>query len=210
MRPFALPLLASLFVLTGCQEPVPCPEPTPAAAAVETIDYPYTFSTDHFGKITTGMSAEEIAQAYGTENFVAGTLYGPEGIEYDGYRLFPGTDAEAGISIDSGFLRVELVGEGSPWREATTGIGVGTSLGELVRLNGAPITFYGFGWDYGGLVSDYNGGKLSDTYVLALDLNYDSVGEAASLGLSGDRELRSDDPLLEGAEVRVRMLALGL
>ena len=36
------------------------------------------------------------------------------------------------------------------------------TLAELVALNGAPVSFYGLQWDYGGTVQDWHGGRLAN------------------------------------------------
>ena len=45
------------------------------------------------------------------------------------------------------------------------GVRMGTTLAELVARNGAPIDFSGFGWDYGGAVAGFNGGKLEPQHA---------------------------------------------
>lgn len=47
------------------------------------------------------------------------------------------------------------------WK-SSRGIMVGTTYDELNVLNGKPVSFYGFGWDYSGAVV-WNEGKLEDS-----------------------------------------------
>lgn len=216
-NPKTLILVLLVLLICGCQQEVPAviEEEQPTEEAVSKA-YPYTFSHNHFGLIESGMSAEQIASAYGAENFVYDTLYGPEGITYPGYRLYPGTDAEAEITFpeneDSGTtgISIDVFKQGSPWRELDSGIGIGTSLKELVRLNGKKINFYGFGWDYGGLVSNLNDGNLTDDYRFILHLDYGTVAEEDAAALSGDQEIDSDFPQIEGADISVRAIFLEL
>ncbi|HYP51251.1 MAG TPA: hypothetical protein VEQ34_09945 [Pyrinomonadaceae bacterium] len=48
---------------------------------------------------------------------------------------------------------------GNVWKTAQ-GIGLGTSLRQLERLNGRAFTLSGFGWDYSGTIDSWKGGKL--------------------------------------------------
>lgn len=57
-------------------------------------------------------------------------------------------------------IRVENEGR---WK-SKSGIEIGTTYTELEALNEAPISFYGFGWDYSGAV-DWNEGKLADSNI---------------------------------------------
>lgn len=211
-----LSLLLLIICLAGCSAPEHTDHQPVSKESDSLPHYPFTFSKDHFGKIKPGMSAEEVTAIYGAENFVFDTLYGPEGITYPGYRLFPGKDAEAEVTFpeagdpDSLGISIAVFKKGSPWRELDSGIGVGTSLDELVRLNTKKINFYGFGWDYGGLVSNFNDGNLTDGYRFKLDLDYNTISAETASALSGDQEIDSDFPPLEDAEVSVRAIFLSL
>lgn len=83
----------------------------------------------------------------------------------------------------------------SSWHDAS-GLHPGMTLSELVALNGAPVSFYGLGWDYGGAVQDWHGGKLAN----AVDANtFHRVALVARNGATaprlpeGDGSFRSDD-----------------
>lgn len=63
------------------------------------------------------------------------------------------------------------------WR-TSSGIGINTSLEDLERLNGRPFKLLGFGWDYSGTVSSFEGGNLAATIKggLILRLTPDEAG----------------------------------
>lgn len=96
----------------------------------------------------------------GTDLFEEGTVERPYSI------LYPGTADELLITWKDE-ARTQLhqlrFDKNGRWK-AFNGIKVGTTYDQLVRLNGNPIKFYGFGWDYSGAV-DWNGGKLSDSNI---------------------------------------------
>ena len=64
-------------------------------------------------------------------------------------------------------------------------------------MNGVPFIFFGFGWDYGGIISEFNGGKLSSIPVsLQLGIS-DIVNDSSNPDyemLMGDNEYNSVDP----------------
>jgi hypothetical protein len=100
----------------------------------------------------------------GAGSVVAGKVPGAEGEEFDGWILFPDDPARTAFVYldDAGrpaSVRV-IDDEGrSRWRRAD-GIHIGTTLDELVALNGKPVKFMGFDWDYGGGITGWNGGAL--------------------------------------------------
>lgn len=92
--------------------------------------------------------------------------------------------------------------------QAANGIHKGTRLHELEAKNGRPFTIAGFGWNYGGNVTSWNGGALSkwdatDSLVLTLDAERLPSGryrvsltpeEAHSI--QGDHPVSSDAPAM--------------
>ena len=65
------------------------------------------------------------------------------------------------------------------------------------ELNGAPVSFYGLAWDYGGTVQDWHGGRLAnavgDTLFHRVALAAGKTAGDRALP-SGDTTFRSDDP----------------
>ena len=71
------------------------------------------------------------------------------------------------------------------------------SLAELVALNGAPVSFYGLAWDYGGTVQDWHGGTLANAVGARV---FHRIALRSRPGLDtadglpqGDAVFRSDD-----------------
>lgn len=105
-----------------------------------------------------------LKQRYGKDAVVQ-TLPGAEGETYKGLVLFPQardrrvevafTDDKAGRA--SG-LTLRDAGKTSLWNVA--GITIGSSLADVQKANGKPFLVSGFGWDYGGFVTDWKGGAL--------------------------------------------------
>ena len=108
----------------------------------------------------------DLAAKFGATNLVDTLIYLVEGEMQPGSVLFP-ADSIRRVEItwlDSGArarpATIHLNGPASVWK-LPHDITLGTTLAELERLNGKPFTVMGFGWDYGGTVTDWRGGSLS-------------------------------------------------
>jgi len=182
-------------------EPAAVPSPTGRTASDR------TFKPGGFiGLVTAQSTPGSVRAAYGKDALVAETLYGPEGVTYEGYVLFPGTDDAIELTFPETGEEAGVGGTirsaGSHWQGADHGVRIGTSLRDLERLNGGPFTFYGFEWDFGGLVADWKGGKL-EGHRMALTYDWDSLEEREQQEVIGDQKIRSDLAVLAGAGVRV-------
>ncbi len=161
------------------------------------------------GMITGETTEAEVEAAYGKENIRIQSLYVAEGEQREGILLFPDSPDELEIiwefAAHSGtpaFIRIGQ--EGGKWTTAE-GISVGITLEKLEAINGKPFKFYGFEWDYGGLVTDWNGGKISPYLVVALiPQQFDQLGPA----LLGEVQLSSDDPRVRALRAKVGSLVL--
>lgn len=89
-----------------------------------------------------------------------------------------------------------------------SGLKVGLTLSEVEAINGRPFRLSGFGWDYGGMVLDWEGGALEagrETCEIAVMFEPRAAfGESAT----GDIALASDDPALRAADPAVMMMML--
>ena len=87
---------------------------------------------------------------------------GPQELPYS--ILYPDTPNELIITWDDASrtqiydIRITIGGD---WK-SSTGIRIGTTYDELIKLNGKPVLFYGFGWDYSGAVV-WNEGKFEES-----------------------------------------------
>lgn len=140
------------------------------------------------------------------------TLPGGEGEEVAGWVLYP-NDPSSRIEIypdDDGVHPASLVVRtGSKWTRAD-GVRAGMSSTELEALNGRPFVFSGFGWDYGGTVMDWKGGRLAHDgrFVGAVTLcESDEVPEDYP---SGDSDFSSDLPILKSHPAHVCDFAVDL
>lgn len=161
---------------------------------------------ERVGAITASSSAEDIRETYGASEVVEQQIYIAEGESMLGLILYPGSAAELEIAMDSSghpdFIRISK--DMSPWR-TEEGVTVGTRLDELERINGAPFSFNGFEWDYGGLVTDWGGGKLPPGLIIALTpVNYEALPD----DMLGEVRISSDDTRLQSLDIRVGSLVV--
>jgi hypothetical protein len=101
--------------------------------------------------------------------------------------------------------RIILRGNQSRW-QVGPGISLNTSLRQLEQLNGRPFTLAGFGWDYGGVVTSWNGGALDSSLAgvkLYLDPGPAQYESAPYSQVLGDRDYSSDLPAMHQLSPRV-------
>lgn len=101
--------------------------------------------------------------------------------------------------------RIILRGNRSRW-QVGPGISLNTSLEELEKLNGKPFTLAGFGWDYAGVVINWNGGALDSALAgvkLYLDPGPAQHESAPYSQVLGDKDYSSDLPAMQQLSPKV-------
>jgi hypothetical protein len=71
------------------------------------------------------------------------------------------------------------------------------TLGQLQELNGGPFLFNGFAWDFGGLVTSWEGGKLEKRWPRAGSHYVECKGNYPDRMTGDGHPVRSDDPDLQ-------------
>jgi hypothetical protein len=208
---FFMAILLTIIVM-GCQ---PAGKPLQAenekdGKAQEGGDY-IIIPGKRIGPFTSEHALEnDLVQTFGVNNIKKQSIYVAEGEEIPGYIVFPDTKDEIQIAYDTAvakdkpaFIRIDQ--EGSHWK-TNNGITIGTSLEELVKINGKDFDFFGFDWDYGGSVTDWKNGKLTND--LQVGLGYDSNNLPNEL--MGDRTISSNHPKVKGQKIKVAMFSFSL
>lgn len=174
------------------------------------------------GALAPDVGPERLKQLFGAANVrIDDHLPGPEGEEFRGVILFADDPTRRAVLHYQderqlrGLAYVSVREPDTRWR-LDNGIVMGMRLSELARLNGKPIRFSGMGWDYGGTITDWNGGKLASR-------DGDPVMRGARLGEvpgalaaqadavpSSDADYASDDPKFpkQGELLRVDELSV--
>ena len=144
-------------------------------------------------------SKTDVLEAYG-DDAIVDSVYLGEGLLAEGVILFPGDFKKRveffwDVEIDSlrpSFIRISGDEKGQTVWRTTEGISIGTPIGEVEKLNGKPFEIYGFGWDYGGVVNSWNGGKLTETLGLTFAPSTSEIPEY----LLGESQFSSNDKSL--------------
>ena len=169
-----LQLIIAVLILWSCNNEK---KDSPASETTNETTTPPAVVKDNFlvtdsswGIITENYSKGELVTAFGAENVKDETICGPECI--DSIRItkvFPETPKEIIIHWKDNLYHksirlIESDHSASPYYTSYR-IKRKTSLKELIAINGKKINFMGFGWDYGGYIQSYNGGKLANSKI---------------------------------------------
>ena len=216
MRPLLLAACAAL--LASACTPAPTPTPAPPTPATPTPSAPAPKPAapkpeepkvelpaetwvlpGSLGPLTTRL---QLDARFGKENVREETFPGAEGIgPYPALVVFPG-DPRKRLELvldadnpDAPIRELRVRNADSLWH-AASGLRAGMTLADLVALNGAPVSFYGLEWDYGGTVQDWHGGRLANAvgnplfHRVTLAARKDAGDTALPVG---DTTFRSDD-----------------
>jgi hypothetical protein len=170
------------------------------------------------GKITANTSEADLVKWFGRENVIT------EKSAFDGGEIiittiFRGTEKQLIINWKdedklTGVVSCEIHHANTIW-QIPYGIKPSTPLAKLNELNGKPFLFSGFGWDFGGNVLDYKGGKLEqfkECYSLGLsdssEDNAYNLADEASQQVMGDTDVMSDNKVLEKMNITVSVVRI--
>lgn len=185
-------------------EPVP-PAPDPAPAYVLP------------GVLSPGTDLAALRTQYGEDNVREDEVPGAEGETFPGAILFPDDpQRRAYVYFGEGdasrqVASVRVFDPGSRWT-LDNGVRIGMPLSELAERNGKPLRFYGLAWDYGGTITDWNGGALAPAdgaeTVRKIQLG---VRDGAERYPMGEDEFASDDSRFPemGRDVIVAEIGIG-
>jgi hypothetical protein len=139
------------------------------------------------GPITPSSSTQDLRKAFGASAVVDKDIDIGEGTNEPGtdiYESVPGkrlavlwADPASRKHPSKVIICYQLPHGDCMWR-TPDGIGMNTTLKDLERHNGRPFKLMGFGWDYSGRVSSWEGGNLVTLAKggLILQLNPDEAG----------------------------------
>lgn len=208
MKKDLLLILGLALLGQACQSGSQKPDATDATPTTENFQI---IPGQQVGPLTSANAREnDLVRVFGAKNVKKQPIYVGEGVEVPGYVVFGDTPEAMEILYDTAIAKnkpamIRIAAEGTRWK-TTTGITIGTTLAELVKINGKDFDLYGFGWDYGGAVADWKGGKLNTNLRIFLTVKQDEYPDA----ILGDRVLSSSDPALKGLPVVVFSMDIGL
>ena len=197
-----------LLALSACdskQAPVVVEEAKPPEPALTTTVPEGIAPTEAFlleTAVKQSDTFESLQKQYGETNIVKTELPGAEGETSQGWMLFPkDPEKKLLIYLDANDLHPDSIiskGLTSKW-QLSNSIKLGTDIKALQALNQKTFSFYGFYWDYGGVISDWNGGtldkKAADGSHIGMNLCPPENTKLPDNYLSGDGTFNSNDPM---------------
>ena len=172
----------------------------------------FEISDAGWGAINEHTNFEALQAAYGASNVVDDKICEGECTTYvEITRVYPDTNKALTIYWKEGqhhkaVSMVECNAESAPYRTAS-GLGIGTTLEELLAKNGQKISFYGFDWDLGGKVASFNKGTLAKS---RLGIQLALAGQVKDKALTGDSELTTDLPAVSRNLKNIKVSTLTL
>ena len=181
--------------------------PWPAAA-----DNTLVIPGESVGPITAKFKRADLVKAFGAVNVKDAKIQLGEGETTPGVVVFP-KDSKRRLEItwvkSKRVGDIRFTGQSSLWHTAD-GITLGTTLAQLQKLNGGPFKFSGFGWDYGGVILSWDGGKLEKS-LKNVWLTLDPSAEATDYqGVVGDESFLSSDVLKKSLPISVGQVRVEL
>lgn len=219
-----------LASLSGCPGAAPVgstatPPTVPSAATPATPAVPVATATvakaeasdflivpdKGFGAITADSTEESLKKAFGADQVKREKMYVGDGQEWNGIAVFP-SQPEKRVEVfwfEEDPSRVQLIqisGQKSLWKTAQ-GVTLGTTLKELEKLNGKPFKLLGLGWDFGGGITDWEGGAL-EGLTLRCDDTAVQLSDKENEAVLGDQEVLSSLPAMQKANPKVSKITV--
>ncbi|PZQ17729.1 MAG: hypothetical protein DI565_03020 [Ancylobacter novellus] len=180
---------------------------TPAAAE------PLSISCD--GPVRADSTPSSLVKALGKAEAKTEQVDGAEGETIEATVLHPNDPArrvEVVWSDDDKKTGAQAIVRGDS-KVSVAGLSVGSDLAAVEAVNGKPFALSGFGWDMGGYVTDWKGGKLTKLpggCFLSVQFGYaEDAPEKIVDRVSGDRSFSSSDKAMKAARPMVQSLTLG-
>ncbi len=142
---------------------------------------------------------EAIEKKFGKTNLKKDSLIaGPEGTTINVSILFPKNKEEVKLYwaekekfdlLKDVVINCDSTGYNGKWH-SKSGLQAGQNLDKVLALNGKAFTISGFGWDYGGHIVSWEGGKLDNQRLTGRFSDYaqNKITDAAYQSISGDTE----------------------
>ncbi len=205
----------ALLALAACGGPndaagPAAPAETPAAAAAPAMRIPATAADSLTilcgAPFTQDATAASLMKAFGAKAVVPETRDGPDGEKVNVTAIYP-ADATMRVEVQfaneeerTGLISVTIRGETSQWT-GPAGLNLGDGLETVQKLNGGKsFTLSGFGWDYGGFVTDWRGGPLQEPVPRCrTTVRFSIPDDVTDTSVMGEGLHSSDEPAIRTA-----------
>lgn len=181
MRAGLLLTIAAL-ALTACGPSAERPVDAPGADSGQSTELACATFAD--------LTQTNLVERYGAENVTTETLSGMEGETYEATFIYANDLARKIEIVWNASNAANILVHGTQWT-GPGGLHQGASMPDVERINGRAFKFWGFGWDYGGWVSDWGGGALAERDGCMTRVHFDAR-DLENAGALGDSEFMSD------------------
>lgn len=205
---FTLLLLSLLFVGCNNDKATEAQNEDTENTTAEATTTDYTIKPgEGIGALLGEMDKNGLIEQLGSDQVKNGDFYIGEGEYAPGLILYPDTPEEVEVLLDEdGFVILyRMAKTGSQWA-TKEGIKVGSTLQELEAANGKPFKFTGFDWDYGGTVTNWNGGTFDGKdFLVVLEYDYEGqpISQEDSSELLGDQDVMSNAEAAQRYDIKV-------
>ena len=167
------------------------------------------------GPVKADSTPASLVKELGKANARTEKVDGAEGESLEALVLYPGDPArriEVAWSDETKKSGAQAIIRGDS-RVSVAGLTIGSDLAAVEAANGKAFVLSGFGWDMGGNVTDWKGGKLTQLpggCFLSVQFGYaEDAPEKAGGKVSGDRNISSADKTMRAVKPVVQSLTLG-
>jgi len=205
---FTLLLLSLLFVGCNNDKATEAQNEDTENTTAEATTTDYTIKPgEGIGALLGEMDKNDLIEQLWNDQVKNGDFYIGEGEYAPGLILYPDTPEEVEVLLDEdGFVILyRMAKTGSQWA-TKEGIKVGSTLQELEAANGKPFKFTGFDWDYGGTVTNWNGGTFDGKdFLVVLEYDYEGqpISQEDSSELLGDQDVMSNAEAAQRYDIKV-------
>jgi hypothetical protein len=203
---FILPLSIALFLFACNNEKKETPVEEKKLTAIDS-----TLVTDSsWGPIKPDADLTTLENIYGKSNLKDEWICGPECADTILVtKIFPDQTREITVYWDDSafhkkIMMLEVFRDDNPYH-TIHGLKNGSTLNDILKVNGQKISFSGFSWDYGGLIQSYHNGALEKSPI-----NFRLEYRGNAMDLDGDIELNTDMPNVKQALDSIRNYYLSL
>jgi hypothetical protein len=201
-------LLALAFLLLACSKS----EQNTQTASTSANETSNLISCTGIGELQFTMNEQDMIQKFGKENIKRDSIFAEGTFVAFATVVWSNTPKEVWVTWrDSVFQKVgsmEIRQTNSPYQTAQ-GLKNGVNLDAVVAANGGtPISFSGFGWDYGGWLQSLKGGKL-EKEIPCITMWFDlpeNTSNVSTEGIMGETEVNSDNPIFK--QLKPQLLTL--
>lgn len=168
------------------------------------------------GPIKLKSTEEDLVTFFGSDAVSRGEISIPSGKKEACTFVYKGTENELAIVFkDATRTKIKAIyftkAEGK-W-QSPEGLSVGMSVDELIKLNEAPIAFYGFDWEYSGVINSWKKGNIDKyTKYFYTALSYDKSSSSSEFleKMKGNQLIVSNSASLHRVKLYVERIVVYL